>query len=66
MEITETFNLAGEKQENLIYSNIMITDNENYNITVDANDKYGVINKAGQILIPNQYNYIQYLYVITL
>ncbi len=59
---TETFNLAGEKQENLIYSNIMITDNENYNITVDANDKYGVINKAGQILIPNQYNYIQYLY----
>lgn len=56
------FDLAGTQKENLAYTNILKTENENYNITVDKNDKYGVINKDGNILIENKYNYIQYLY----
>jgi len=56
------FDLAGTQKENLAYTNILKTENENYNITVDKNDKYGVINKDGNILIGNKYNYIQYLY----
>lgn len=38
------------------------TANENYSITIDTNDKYGVISKDGNTLIENKYNYIQYLY----
>lgn len=58
----ETYNISGEKQENLLYSNIINTSNENYKITVDYNNKYGVITKDEQSIIPNQYNFIQYLY----
>lgn len=57
-----SFDLVGTQKENLAYTNILKTENENYNITVDKNDKYGVINKDGNILIGNKYNYIQYLY----
>lgn len=56
------FDLVGTQKENLAYTNILKTENENYNITVDKNDKYGVINKDRNILIGNKYNYIQYLY----
>lgn len=56
------FDLVGTQKENLAYTNILKTENENYNIAVDKNDKYGVINKDGNILIGNKYNYIQYLY----
>ncbi len=56
------FDLAGTQKDNLAYTNILKTENENYSVTVDKNDKYGVINKEGDILIENKYNYIQYLY----
>lgn len=58
----ETYNISGEKQENSLYSNIINTSNENYKITVDYNNKYGVMTKDEQPIIPNQYNFIQYLY----
>ena len=60
--VTETYNLSGEKQANPQYTNVIMTDNENYYIAIDSNDKYGVISRDGQGIIPNQYNYIQYLY----
>lgn len=56
------YDLTGAPKENLTYTNILNTENENYNITIDKNDKYGLINKNGNILIENKYNYIQYLY----
>lgn len=56
------FDLVGTQKDNLAYTNILKTENENYSVTVDKNDKYGVINKEGDILIENKYNYIQYLY----
>ena len=59
---SETYDLAGTKQENLRYANVLKTSNENYSITMDTNDKYGVISKDGNTLIENKYNYIQYLY----
>ena len=59
---TEIFDLSGVKQENPQYTNIITTESDKYNITVDVNDKYGVISKDGNTIIPNQYNYIQYLY----
>lgn len=59
---SEIFDLTGTKQENLSYANVLMTENENYSITIDTNDKYGVISKDGNVLIENKYNYIQYLY----
>ncbi len=54
--ISERVELLAKKAEN------EKAENENYSVTVDKNDKYGVINKEGDILIENKYNYIQYLY----
>ena len=59
---SETFDLSGTKQENLQFTNILMTNNENYNISIDTNDKYGVISKDGNTIIENKYNYIQYLF----
>ncbi len=59
---SETFDLSGTKQENLQFTNIIMTNNENYNISIDKNDKYGVISKDGTTIIDNKYNYIQYLF----
>ena len=42
---SETYDLSGTKQEDLRYANVLKTANENYSITIDTNDKYGVISK---------------------
>lgn len=56
------FNTEGEKQENTEYSSVIPTKNENYTITIDEKNKYGVINKNGEILIKNNYQYIEYAF----
>jgi len=56
------FNNKGEKQENEKYKSIIPTYNENYSITIDENSKYGVINKNGEVLIKNNYQYIEYAF----
>lgn len=62
---SETYDLAGTKQENLRYANVLKTSNENYSITIDTNDKYGVISKDGNTLI--EINIIIYnIYMITI
>ena len=47
---SETYDLSGTKQEDLRYANVLKTANENYSITIDTNDKYGVISKDGNTL----------------
>lgn len=61
-EDTETFDLSGNKQENPKYESLIDTSNENYIITVDNDEKFGVINKEGNILIKNNYQYIEYAF----
>lgn len=56
------YDINGNKQESQKYKNILSTENENYNITIDREDKYGVVNKQGQVLITNRYYYIEYLF----
>lgn len=56
------FNAKGEKQENAKYASILPTENENYIITIDENNKYGVINKNAENLIKNNYQYIEYAF----
>lgn len=58
---TEVFDINGNKQETPKYKTITPTENENYNITIDSNNKYGVTNKEGNVVIPNDYYYAEYL-----
>ncbi len=60
-ESVEIYNAKGEKQ-NSRYDNIIDTGNEEYIITIDENEQFGVINKSGQILIENKYQYIEYAF----
>lgn len=58
----EIFNKEGKKQENTKYVSRIQTQNENYIITIDEQGKYGVINKNDDILIKNNYQYIEYAF----
>ena len=60
-ETIEVYNAKGERQES-IYENSIETANENYIITIDAEDKFGIVNKDGQTLIKNKYEYIEYAF----
>lgn len=59
---TKTYNLSGEVQEVSEFASVMTTDNENYKITIDQNNNYGVISSNNSIVIENNYSYIQYLF----
>ena len=56
------FNIDGKRSEDKEYIATFLTQNENYIITVNKDSKYGVENKNGEILIENNYQYIEYAY----
>ena len=56
------FDKNGQKIENTKYASTIPTENENYIITIDEQGKYGVINKNGDLLIKNNYQYIEYAF----
>lgn len=56
------FDTKGNKEEATIQNELITTDNDNYFITIGENEKYGVLNKNGDILINNEYQYIEYLF----
>lgn len=56
------FNTDGKIIENKEYVSTTSTKNDNYVITVNENGKYGVNNKNGDVLIKNNYQYIEYAY----
>ena len=60
-ESTEIYNKKGDK-ERTQYENSIETANENYTITMDNEERFGVANKDGQTLIKNQYQYIEYAF----
>lgn len=56
------FNKNGNKQEQTDYATSIRSKNENYIITTNEQGKYGVINKNGDVLIKNNYQYIEYAF----
>lgn len=56
------YDINGNKQDTPKYKNILATGNENYHITIDNNDRYGVVNKNGDVIITNKYYYVEYLF----
>lgn len=60
-ENVQIYNINGEKQSSQ-YDNIIETSNENYIITIDDNENFGIVNKNVQELVPNKYQYLEYAY----
>lgn len=59
--IINVFDLQGNKIENTDIISKMKTDNENYFITVDRNDVYKVIDRDNNVIIDNNYSYIEHV-----
>lgn len=60
-ESVEIYNARGEKQ-NSEYANTIEVKDTNYIITIDENDKFGISNKDGKIIVENKYEYIGYAF----
>lgn len=58
--VIEIFDLQGNKIETDINSKIK-TENSNYYITIDKNNIYKVVDANGNVIINNDYNYMEYL-----
>lgn len=57
----EIYNAKGEKQ-NSKYDDRIETSNENYIIIIDDEDNFGIVNKDGQTVVENKYEYIEYAF----
>jgi len=56
------FNTVGEEIKDLKYTSVIKTSNDNYNITINKDGFYGIINNKNEELIENKYNYLEYLF----
>lgn len=67
--ILYVFDKNGNKQEDTSNLTILATDNKEYFITINKEEKFGVINKNGNTIIRNEYSYIEYafddLFIVT-
>lgn len=61
-EETIVYNMQGEKVTNLKYASITKTQNENYQIAINEDGFYGIINEKNEELVKNKYSYIEYLF----
>lgn len=58
---TTYFDINGNKIEGK-YESVLKTNNENYLITIDKNGQYGIINAQEEVVLENNYRYLEYLY----
>ena len=56
------FDASGIKQNDDSFISMQPVSNGDYYITIDRNNNYGVISKNKQVLIKNEYSYIDYAY----
>ena len=58
--ITTSYNKKGEKQETQTEKTIVTVENSQYYITIDKQDKFGLIDKDQNVILENEYSYIEY------
>ena len=58
----EYFALNGQVVNNLNYLSINETDNEDFYTCINAEGLYGILDKNENVLVENEYNYLEYLY----
>ena len=61
-DIIRIFDLNGNEEEKLNNTTILSSENEKYFITINREDKFGVSDIDGNILIENKYSYIEYAF----
>ena len=58
--ITTSYNKKGEKQEEQTEKTVVSVENTQYCITIDKQDKFGLIDKNQNVILENEYSYIEY------
>lgn len=61
-EKVQYFSLTGQEMKNLNYLSVNETDNENFYTCIDKNGLYGILDKNENVLVENDYHYLEYLY----
>ncbi len=61
-EEIDFYNATGGKIIDALYESVIKSENDNYYITIDKNDLYGVIDSNNKEIIKNKYSYIEYLF----
>lgn len=61
-EETYDFDLQGKEKENRNDKTRVSIENQNYFITIDGQDKFGIIDKQENSILENQYEYIEYAF----
>lgn len=61
-EKEEIYNTLGQIIEDVNYKSIYLTNNKEYYISINENQKYGILDKKENKLVENQYTYLEYLY----
>lgn len=59
--IVDIYEKSGKKLENSPYTGKILTENEEYIIVMNKEDKYGVIGKNGSTYIECNYDYMEYI-----
>lgn len=59
---TKYFDLKGNEEKNQNNKTTLDTENPNYFITINEAEKYGICSKDGNIILENEYSYIEYAY----
>lgn len=57
-----TFDANGNIKKDCNYTNINPTKSPNYYVSIDLNGNYGVLDSNGNVLVNNEYNYIEYAF----
>ncbi len=60
--ILSSYNINGEKQETQTDKTIVSVENTKYSITIDKQDKFGLIDENDNILLENEYSYVEYAF----
>lgn len=60
--ITYCFDLTGKEQETQDKITTINIANEKYKITINEQDKYGIITKEKESILNNEYSYIEYVF----
>lgn len=61
-EITYYFDINGNEKEVVDNQTLISTENDQYIITIDEKNQFGVINREGNTILENEYSYIEYAF----
>ncbi|NLC88298.1 MAG: WG repeat-containing protein [Clostridiaceae bacterium] len=61
-QILYIYDMNGNKQNIETNTTLLSTDNEQYFITINEQEKFGVIDNTGKTIIENKYQYIEYAF----